>query len=510
MQLKEGLIAELQQSTASECVRRMQAGELTSEALTAACLARSEVVAETIRAWDALDPSYAMEQAKSRDFDKQAGRPLGRLHGLPLAVEAGIDSEDYAGSDGPAREDSFAVRSLRGAGAVLLGKADGTAFCLGPGGHSRNPYRPERETGGAGGASAALVSAGVVPGAIAARSDGAIALPASLCGVIGYRPTRGLMPRRGTALASSILGQIGVFARTVEDAALIGGSLAGYDPADDDSRLAPAPGLAEICASQPPVAPRFAFVRTPFWDSAEPATREAFAELLTALEQDIQVVELGEDYAAAPAEARRLLAADLAFAVEAGGRSAAAREGALMPLLEEGRALSSVSYRMSRQRSARFGDALAELFEDFDAVITPAAAGEAGPAEGTGSSSVFCDLWSLCGLPTVTLPLLSGEAGLPLGVQLVGAAFDQDVSVAFIDDGVFEIQKGQDTGEIGMKNFSPTYRALEMYDVEKLYVSKESLDERGLSEDDLVVDVEVLPDSQIADLMDEQDVIFTF
>ena len=97
-----------------------------------------------------------------------------------------------------------------------------------------------------------------------------------------------------------------------------------------------------------------------------------------------------------------------------------------------------------------------------------------------------------------------------LEVVLIGAAFDQDVSVVFIDDGVFEIQKGQDTADIGMKNFSPTYRALEMYDVEKLYVSKESLAERGLTEDDILVDVEVLPDSQIADLMDEQDVIFTF
>ncbi len=97
-----------------------------------------------------------------------------------------------------------------------------------------------------------------------------------------------------------------------------------------------------------------------------------------------------------------------------------------------------------------------------------------------------------------------------LEVVLIGAAFDQDVSVAFIDDGVFEIKKGQETADIGMKNFSPTYRALEMYDVEKLYVSKESLDERGLTEEDLLVDVEVLPDSQIADLMDEQDVIFTF
>ena len=97
-----------------------------------------------------------------------------------------------------------------------------------------------------------------------------------------------------------------------------------------------------------------------------------------------------------------------------------------------------------------------------------------------------------------------------LEVVLIGAAFDQDVSVVFIDDGVFEIKKGQETAEIGMKNFSPTYRALEMYDVEKLYVSKESLAERGLTEEDLLVDVEVLPDDQIADLMDEQDVIFTF
>ena len=97
-----------------------------------------------------------------------------------------------------------------------------------------------------------------------------------------------------------------------------------------------------------------------------------------------------------------------------------------------------------------------------------------------------------------------------LEVVLIGAAFDQDVSMVFIDDGIFEIKKGQDTAEIGMKNFSPTYRALEMYDVEKLYVSQESLAERGLTEDDLLVDVEVMPDSQIADLMDEQDVIFTF
>lgn len=97
-----------------------------------------------------------------------------------------------------------------------------------------------------------------------------------------------------------------------------------------------------------------------------------------------------------------------------------------------------------------------------------------------------------------------------LEVVLIGAAFEQDVSVAFIDDGVFEIVKGQDTTGIEMKNFSNTYKALEMYDVEKLYVSKESLEERGLSEDDLIVDVEVKTAAELAALMEEQDVLLSF
>ncbi len=97
-----------------------------------------------------------------------------------------------------------------------------------------------------------------------------------------------------------------------------------------------------------------------------------------------------------------------------------------------------------------------------------------------------------------------------LEVVLIGAAFEQDVTVVFMDDGVFEITKGQDTAGIGMKNFSPTYRALEMYDVEKLYVSKESLEARGLTEEDLLVDVEVMTADQISSLMEEQDVLLSF
>lgn len=97
-----------------------------------------------------------------------------------------------------------------------------------------------------------------------------------------------------------------------------------------------------------------------------------------------------------------------------------------------------------------------------------------------------------------------------LEVVLITAAFDQDVSLVFSDDGVYQIKKGQKTDGIGMKNFSPTYRALEGYDVEKLYVDKESLEERGLTEDDLLVDVEVMSRAELANLMDQQDVVLSF
>ena len=97
-----------------------------------------------------------------------------------------------------------------------------------------------------------------------------------------------------------------------------------------------------------------------------------------------------------------------------------------------------------------------------------------------------------------------------LEVVLIGAAFDQDVSLAFIDDGVYQLLKGQKTDDIGMKNFSPTYRALEMYDVEKLYVEKASMDARGLTEDDLIVPVEIVDGAAMADLMEEQDVVLSF
>jgi tRNA 2-thiouridine synthesizing protein C len=97
-----------------------------------------------------------------------------------------------------------------------------------------------------------------------------------------------------------------------------------------------------------------------------------------------------------------------------------------------------------------------------------------------------------------------------LEVVLISAAFDQDVSLMFIDDGVYELKKGQGTKAIGMKNFSPTYRALEGYDIEKLYVEKESLEERGLTEEDLLVDVQVLSRADMAALMEEQDVILSF
>src|SRR3972149_5858003 len=117
----------------------------------------------------------------------------------------------------------------------------------------------------------------MVPSAVGSQTNGSVIRPASCCGVIGFKPTHGLIPRSGALLLSRTLDHVGVFARTVEDVALLAETLVGFDEADPDTRPLARPPLAAVAGSEPPLPPRFAFVRSPAWEHAEPETREAFA-----------------------------------------------------------------------------------------------------------------------------------------------------------------------------------------------------------------------------------------
>src|SRR6185503_5880509 len=172
---------------------------------------------------------------------------------------------------------------LRAAGAVIFGKTVTAEYAYYHPGKTRNPHDPERTPGGSSSGSAAAVAAGMVPGAIGSQTNGSTIRPAAFCGVVGFKPTHGLIPRTGALLLSRTLDHVGVFARNVEDAALLAETMAGFDEDDPDTRVIARPPLAAMAASEPPLPPRLAFVHGPAWKHIEPEMGEALAELVAAL-----------------------------------------------------------------------------------------------------------------------------------------------------------------------------------------------------------------------------------
>jgi len=260
-----------------------------------------------------------------------------------------------------------------------------------------------------------------VPGAIGSQTNGSTIRPAAYCGIVGFKPSHGLIPRSGALLLSRTLDHVGVFARTVEDAALLAETLAGFDANDADTRPVARPPFAAVAASEPPLPPRFAFVKSPAWEQAEPVTHEAFAELVEALGEAVSEVELGESFGRAIDFHRTVMEVEMAHNFhrdyEQGRDQLSLR---LRQLIERGRSHRAVDYTGAVAGIAPLNDGLDEVFNEFDAILTPAAPGEAPRGLESTGNPVFCTLWTYLGAPAITLPLLRSEAGLPLGVQLVG------------------------------------------------------------------------------------------
>jgi Asp-tRNA(Asn)/Glu-tRNA(Gln) amidotransferase A subunit family amidase len=420
--------SQLHRLGAFEAARAIAAGEVSAEQLVQACLARIREVEPAVQAWQFLDEAHALAQARARDADRAEGRPCGPLHGVPVGVKDIIDTADMPTEDGtplhagrtPER-DAGVVSALRAAGAVILGKTVTTECAAYTPGKTRNPHDGTRTPGGSSSGSAAAVAAGMVPLAIGTQTNGSVIRPASYCGVYGFKPTFGLIPRHGILKVSRSLDTVGLFARSLEDLALAAEPLVGHDERDPDTRPRARMPFAETLASPPPMPPRVAFVKTPLWERTEPGTREAFAELVEALAGDIEELEMPPSWAAAWEWQRCIMEAEMAFNLDAEWeRGRDALSPALRQQLERGRAISALEHQRALARVPRLLEALDDWFARFDAIVTPATPGVAPGAETTGDPT-FCTFWSLTGLPALSLPLLSGAGGLPLGVQLVGA-----------------------------------------------------------------------------------------
>jgi len=412
----------------SEAVADIREGRITSAELVSDCLKRIEVVDPEVQAWTFLDRDHAMRQAEALDEHRRSGRPLGPLHGVPVGIKDIFDTGDMPTEFGSPlwagrtpRADAAAVARLRAAGAVIMGKTVTTEYAYFHPGKTRNPHDATRTPGGSSSGSAAAVASFTVPAAIGSQTNGSVIRPAAFCGVVGFKPTHGLIPRTGALMLSRTLDHVGVMARTVEDVALMAECMAGFDAEDPDTRPIARPPLASIAVSEPPLPPRFAFVKTPAWPHADAVTRAAFAELTDMLGEAADEVEMGASFEGAIDLHKVVMEAEMAHNFHRDYEQGRDKLSApLCKLIERGRGTLAVDYQAAVARVSSFNEAIDSVFDEYDAILTPAAPGEAPPGLGSTGNPVFCTIWTYLGTPAITLPLLRSEAGLPLGVQLVG------------------------------------------------------------------------------------------
>lgn len=386
--------------------------ELKSLDLVRACLDRVAERDREIHAFVQTDPDAALATARALD----AGPVRGLLHGLPLGVKDLFDTADFATAYGSSvyagqrpLADAAAVALCREAGAVLLGKTVTTEFAYFQPGPTCNPHNLAHTPGGSSSGSAAAVADGMLPLALGTQTAGSIIRPAAYCGVVGYKPSHGRVPRAGVKSLSETLDVIGGFGRSVRDVALLGAVLTG------DARLS---------SWTEPAAPRIGLCQTPAWSQADADTQRAWAQATTALAPLAAAcadVELPAGFDALVPLQKKVMAFEMARALSHERlRHRTRLSERLLALLDEGMAISGATHAANLALTAGWQRRIDALFEQHDVLLTPSAAGEAPEGITATGDPLFCRSWTLLGLPCVHVPFTTGHQGLPLGLQLIG------------------------------------------------------------------------------------------
>ncbi len=404
-----------------EIARAASRRELSCEALVRDCLARIEEREPLVHAWAHLDPQQALAQARALD----AGTAANPLYGVPVGVKDVFDTFDmpsaygspiYAGQRPAA--DAAVVALLRGLGGLVLGKTITTEFATFTPGVTANPHNPRHTPGGSSSGSAAAVADGMVPAAFGTQTIGSVIRPAAFCGVVGYKPSFGLLPRVGVKAISDCLDTVGCFTRSVADAAYFVGALARR-PLSVGSAIA---------------APRIGLTLTAQWPHALPETDALFAGLgprlsaTGALVRDFAMPRLYDGINAAQ---------DVIAAVEMAAcladehrRFRALLSQRLRDRLDEGVGIGVAEYDAALALARQCRRGFAAAIEGFDVLVVPSAPGEAPAGLASTGDPVFNRTWSLLHTPSVQVPVGVGPNGLPLGLQVVGRIGDDARTLA--------------------------------------------------------------------------------
>ena len=420
--------------TAVNIVQSLKKGEFTCEELVTNYIDHINKYEKNVEAWEFFDETLILEQAKKLDQDHQLGKVHGDLHGVPVGIKDIFDTENMPTSDGteihkenPSWNDCTVVSKLKQAGAIIMGKTVTTELAYYSPGKTKNPHDPTRTPGGSSSGSAAAVASHMVPLAIGSQTNGSVIRPASYCGVVGYKPTKGLISRHLVLQISRALDQIGVFSNTLEDAALISEQLFGYDKQDPDTSLSAKPKLLDATKQKPPLEPIFAYIKLPFMDELDEDAKKGFEEIKDELKGKIDEIELPEGFVDIPEWHKVIMESDMARSFSAEyTKSKHKLSNNIIEAIERGMKYTAVEYNNALSKIDAANIYFKQFFYDYDAILTPSASGEAPKGLKSTGNPIFCTIWTFCGMPCISLPLLQGNNGLPIGVQLVSSLFDDE------------------------------------------------------------------------------------
>ncbi|QJR15817.1 amidase [Usitatibacter palustris] len=412
-----------------DALKAFREGRATVMEYVEACCRKVAERDAQVRAWEWFDPQRALAEAEERS----GGGILSDLplFGIPVGVKDIINTRGiptrmgspiYANHVPPSS--AWVVRRLEALGGLVMGKTVTTEFAYRHPGKTRNPWNPAHTPGGSSSGSAAAVAAGFVPVAIGTQTLGSVIRPAAFCGVVGYKPTFGAISRHGIHPFAPTLDTVGVFARSVGDAAWFAACLMGHDARDEATAVRGALHALRVPLATLETPPRIAVVKTPKWPLATEAQQANFAEAVATLKDagaTVREVPLPRAFDAAWENVMVITSRDAvkSFALIE-SRHGVRLSPPLLELLERGRGVTPEEYARARTRRDEYRRWLDNLFDGCDAIATIPAPGEAPEGLANTGDATFNSLWTQTALPAVTIPSGRGPRGLPLGLQLVG------------------------------------------------------------------------------------------
>jgi aspartyl-tRNA(Asn)/glutamyl-tRNA(Gln) amidotransferase subunit A len=418
--------------TLSKMIQQVSRKKLSPVDLAESLLRRIDLLEPSIQAWVTIDRGKVLEEARRCEKEIGRNRKRGPLHGIPLGIKdifytAGMKTT--AGSkifaDFVPSFDSTAVARLKQAGAIVLGKTATTEFAHADPAPTRNPWNQDHTPGGSSSGSAAGVATGMCPGALGSQTGGSVLRPASYCGVVGLKPTYGRISRYGVFPFSWSLDHVGVFTRTVSDAAILLQVLAGFDPLDPTTSRKPAPDYARARKSLR--TPSIGVVEEFYRKNSEAQVWENTEEVLARLQKAgarVETVKMPESFGVVHDAHRIVMRTEgAAFHQPLYQEHRELYRPKLRELIELGSLIPGVDYLTACRIKREFRRRMDRVMEGYDLLLTPATSSPAPRGLESTGDPWFQVPWSFSGLPTISLPSGLSTEGLPLGVQLVGKPF---------------------------------------------------------------------------------------